>query len=148
VFQQQALLCQFHNAQNHLSGRGEDQAPADSNGPHQRATRKATKPKGARTFVLIFNVIFSTHICPVSTDDHSSSACDFRQGRRAYAWAKRVSEVEQYQFPLKVAETDGPTRMGGQGKVGRTWQRLADDAVKDVGLFACEPWRASAQRLR
>src|SRR6516162_4584734 len=44
---------------------------------HQKATTKATKPKGARTFTLFFTVVLSTHISPVSTDDYFSSACYF-----------------------------------------------------------------------
>jgi hypothetical protein len=47
---------------------------------------------------------------------------------------------------LKVIQTDRFASMGGQCKVGRTWRRLTNDAVKDVRLFACEPWRASAQQ--
>ena len=35
----------------------------------QQATTRAIKPKGARTLVLFFTVVFSPHLFPVSMDD-------------------------------------------------------------------------------
>src|SRR5262245_25165341 len=64
---------------------------------------------------------------------------DLRQGRRTYAWARGISEIEHDEFALKVTETDGLVGMPCQRKVDRTWLRLADDAMKDVRQFVCEP---------
>ena len=70
---------------------------------------------------------------------------DLRQRCRAYAWAKGVAKVKQDQFPSKVTQMGDLAGMSGQCEVGRLWRGLADNAMKDVRLFACEPWRPSAQ---
>src|SRR5262245_24147913 len=73
---------------------------------------------------------------------------DLGESRWTDARAKRVSEIEQDKFALKVAEMDWLAGMGGQRKVGRSWPRLADNAMKDLRWFVCKPSPASAPPYR
>src|SRR5215471_5126603 len=75
VLRQQALLCQLHNAEDHLPECGEHQAPAGSNSNLPEGDYQGYQTEGSQDLRLFFNVVFSTHISPVSTDVRSARAC-------------------------------------------------------------------------